>query len=99
MTSDITDYSTIFDEISEYELKIETFTLAHGKDFVEMFGLILASCYVFNVHYPKKLERSLLFFRKFMLDIGNKTKAPQKDLQFISKVKKAVYFKVLLLFC
>ena len=87
--SDITDYSTLFDENSEYQLKIETFTLAHGKDFVETFGLMLASFYVFNVRYPRKLEGSLLFFQKFMLGIGDETKTPQKVLQFISKVKKA----------
>ena len=87
--SDIDDFSVLFEENTEYELKVETFTLARGQNFIEMFSLMLASFYIFNVQYPKKLEGSLLFFQKFLLGIGDETKTPQKVLQLISKVKKA----------
>ena len=76
-------------ENTEYELKVETFTLARGQNFIEMFGLMLASFYIFNVEYPKKLEGSLMFLQKFLLGIGDETKTPQKVLQLMSKVKKA----------
>ena len=87
--SDIDDFSVLFEENTEYELKVETFTLARGQNFIEMFSLMLASFYIFNVQYPKKLEGSLLFFQKFLLGISDETKTPQKVLQLISKVKKA----------
>ena len=35
------------DESTEYELTVETFTLARGQKFLEMFVLILASLYVY----------------------------------------------------
>ena len=89
ITSNIDDFSVLFEESTEYELKVETFTLAHGQNFIEIFGLMLASFYIFNVEYPKKLEGSLMFLQKFLLGIGDETKTPQKVLQLISKVKKA----------
>ena len=89
ITSNIDDFSVLFEESTEYELKVETFTLACGKNFIEMFGLMLVSFYVFNVEYPKKLEGSPMFLQKFLLGIGDETKTPQKVLRLISKVKKA----------
>ena len=89
ITSNIDDFSVLFEESTEYELKVETFTLARGQNFIEIFRLMLASFYIFIVEYPKKLEGSLMFLQKFILGIGNETKTPQKVLQLISKVKKA----------
>ena len=65
------------------------FTLARGQNFIEIFGLMLASLYIFNVRYPKKLEGSLMILQKFLLGTGDETKSPQKVLQLISKVKKS----------
>ena len=87
ITRNIDDVCVLFEESTEYELKVETFTLARGQNFIEMFGLMLASFYIFNVEYPKKLEGSLMFLQKFLLGIGDETKTPQKVLQLISKVK------------
>ena len=92
ITSNIDDFSVLFEESTEYELKVETFTLARGQNFIEMFGLMLASFYIFNVEYPKKLEGSLMFLQKFLLGIGDETKTPQKVLQLISKVQKAAIY-------
>ena len=89
ITSNIGDFSVLFEESTEYELKVETFTLARGQNFIEIFRLMLASFYIFIVEYPKKLEGSLMFLQKFILGIGDETKTPQKVLQLISKVKKA----------
>ena len=61
------------DESTEYELTVETFTLARGEKFLEMFVLILASLYVYWIHvvqYPKKLEGSPMFLQKFLF--GNR---------------------------
>ena len=60
-TSNIDDFSVLFEESTECELKVETFTLVLGQNFIEMFGLMPASFYIFNVEYPKKLEGSLMF--------------------------------------
>ena len=54
ITSNIDDVSVLFEESTEYELKVETFTLASGQIF--MFVLMLASLYVYWIHivqYPK----------------------------------------------
>ena len=45
--SSIDDVSVLFEESTEYELRVETFTLARGQNFLEMFVLILASLYVY----------------------------------------------------
>ena len=79
----------LFEESSEYELKVATFTLTRGQNFIEMFSLMLASFYIFNVEYPKKLEGSLMFLQKFLLGMGDEIKTPQKVLQLMSKVTKA----------
>ena len=57
ITSHIDDFDVLFEESTEYELKVETFTLARGQNFIEMFGLMLASFDIFNVQYPKKTGR------------------------------------------
>ena len=88
ITSNIDDFSVLFEESTEYELKVETFTLARGQNCIEMFGLILASLFIVNAQCPKKLERSL-FLQNFLLGKGDESKIPQKVLQLISKVKKA----------
>ena len=83
------DFSVLIDDDVEFELKIETFTLAHGKDFIRMFALLLASFYIFNVEYPKKLEATMVFLQKYMLRIGDETKTPHKVLQYFAKIIKA----------
>ena len=88
ITSNIDDVSVLFEESTEYELKVETFTLARGQNYIEMFGLILALFYIVNAQYPKKLER-WLFLQNFLLGKGDQSKMPQKVLELISKVKKA----------
>ena len=88
ITSNIDDFSVLFEESTEYESKVETFTLARGQNCIEMFGLILASLFIVNAQCPKKLERSL-FLQNFLLGKGDEPKIPQKVLQLISKVKKA----------
>ena len=88
ITSNIDDFSVLFEESTEYESKVETFTLARGQNCIEMFGLILASLFIVNAQCPKKLERSL-FLQNFLLGKGDESKIPQKVLQLISKVKKA----------
>ena len=89
ITSNIDDFSVLFEESTEYESKVETFTLARGQNCIEMFGLILASLFIVNAQCPKKLERSLMFLQNFLLRKGDESKIPQKVLQLISKVKKA----------
>ena len=39
ITSNIYNVSVIFKESTQYELKMETFTLTHGQNFIEMFAL------------------------------------------------------------
>ena len=85
--SNIDDFSVLFEESTEYELKVGTFTLVRAQNFTEKFGLMLASFYIFNVQYQKKFDRALIFLQKFLSGIGDETKLPQKVLQLISKMK------------
>ena len=43
ITNNIDDVSVLLKESTEYELKVEAFTLARGQNFIEMFVLMLAS--------------------------------------------------------
>ena len=85
--SNIDDFSVLFEESTEYELKVGTFTLVRAQNFTEKFGLMLALFYIFNVQYQKKFDRALIFLQKFLSGIGDETKSPQKVLQLTSKMK------------
>ena len=63
--SDIDDFSVLFEENTEYELKVETFTLARGQNFIEMFSLMLASFYIFNVQSQKNWKDHCCFSKSF----------------------------------
>ena len=70
--SNIDDFSVLFEESTEYELKVGTFTLVRGQNFIEMFGLMLASFYIFNAQYQKKLGRALILAERNLSDWGFK---------------------------
>ena len=56
--SDISDIEFLADA-SRFDVLIERFQIASSKDFIGAFAILMASFYVFNVEYPKKLERTL----------------------------------------
>ena len=75
-------FSILINDDVEFELKIETLTLAHGKYFIRMFAMLLASFYIFNFECPKKLEATMFFLQKYMLRIGDETKTSHKVQYF-----------------
>ena len=83
-----------FDSIVEmnklYSILMENVVVAETSDFVQAFALLLGAFYVFNVEYPNKLEATLLFFQKFILDLSDRTKLPSKVLTLMSNLKKVL---------
>ena len=67
---------------------VERFRLTSTKDFIKAFDVLMASFYVFNLEYTKKVEGSFIFTQKFFLNISEKQKTPQKVLKLISSLKK-----------
>ena len=63
------------------------FQIASSKYFIRAFAILMASFYVFNVEYLKKLEGTLIFIQKFFLRISDKQKSPSKVLRLISSIK------------
>ena len=61
--SDISDIEFLADA-SRLDVLIERFQTASSKDFFRAFAILMASFYVFNVEYPKKLEGTLIFIQK-----------------------------------
>ena len=54
--SDSHDFSILFEENTEYDLKVETFTLPRGQTFIAMFGLMLASFYISTCNTGKNCK-------------------------------------------
>ena len=83
-----------FDSIAQmdnlYSILVENVVVAETSGFVQAFALLLGAFYVFNVEYPNKLEATLLFFQKFILDLSARTKLPSKVLRLMSNHKKVL---------
>ena len=84
--SDISDIEFLADA-SRFDVLIERFQSASSEDFIRAFAILMASFYVFNVEYPKKLEGTLIFIQKFSLKTSDKQKSPKKVLRLISSLK------------
>ena len=63
--SDISDIEFLADA-SRFDVLIERFESASSEDFIRAFAILMASFYVFNVEYPKKLEGTLFSFKNFL---------------------------------
>ena len=58
------DINVISEENKNYHIMVERFRLTSTKDFIKAFGVLMASFYVFNSEYKKKVEGSLIFVQK-----------------------------------
>ena len=87
--SNIDYFSILFEESTKYEVKVETFTLACGQNFIEIFSLMLASFYIFNVEYPPKIGRIANVFAKVSLGNMQWNKNTTEDSTTYIKSKKA----------
>ena len=52
----------------------------------------MASFYIFNLEYTKKVEGSFIFVQKLFLNINDKQKTQQKVLKLIFSLKKDEVF-------
>ena len=68
---------------------IEDHIVAHSKDLIRAFAVMVSAYYVFNVEYPNSLVGTLTYIQKFMLKIGDNTKTLQRVLSLVSRLKKA----------
>ena len=86
------DINVIGEENTSYHIMVERFHLTSTKDFINAFGVLMASFYVFNLEYTKKVEGSFIFVQKLFSNIYDKQKTPQKVLKLISSLKKDEVF-------
>ena len=86
------DVNVISEENTSYHIMVERFRLTSTKDFIKAFGVLMASFYVFNLEYTKKVEGSFIFVQKLFLNINDKQKTQQKVLKLISSLKKDEVF-------
>ena len=86
------DINVISEENTSYHIMVERFRLTSTKDFIKAFGVLMASFYVFNLKYTKKVEGSFIFVQKLFLNINDKQKTQQKVLKLISSLKKDEVF-------
>ena len=54
-----------------FDIKIEQQTICRAGDFVQVFTLMIALHYIFNVSYSKDVEESMIFFQKMFLEISD----------------------------
>ena len=71
--SDISDIEFLADA-SRFDVLIERFQIASSKDFIRALTILMASFYVFNVEYPKKLFSFKNFFWKFLTNRNHRAK-------------------------
>ena len=82
----LVDINVIIDENARFNVMVERFRLSSGKDFVKMFGVLMASFYIFNLECNPKLEGSFIFFQKLLLNINDRQKTPSKvEVDFLFK--------------
>ena len=72
--------NVISEQNASHHIMVERFRLTSTEDFIKSFGVLMASFYVFNIEYTKKVEGSFIFVRKLFLKINGKQKTPQKAL-------------------
>ena len=70
------DINVSSEENTSYHIMVERFRLTSTKDFIKTFGVLMASFYVFNLEYTKKVEGSLIFIQKLFLNINDEQKTP-----------------------
>ena len=82
------DINVISEENTSYHIMVERFHLTSTKDFINAFGVLMASFYVFNLEYTG----SFIFVQKLFSNINDKQKTSQKVLKLISSLKKDEVF-------
>ena len=82
------DLAFVVEDNVRFDIKIEQQTICRAADFVQVFTLMIALHYIFNVSYSKDVEASMIFFRKMFLEISDDLTIPTKVLTLIAKMKK-----------
>ena len=71
-----------------FVLEIEKETIGSTDNFLSLFVMYIASIYCFNLVYPKKIEKSMLFIQKIILGlVDNETSVDRKLLNVLSELK------------
>ena len=82
------DLAFVVEDNVRFDIKIEQQTICRAGDFVQVFTLMIALHYIFNVSYSKDVEESMIFFQKMFLEISDDLTIPTKMLTLIAKMKK-----------
>ena len=69
-----------------FSIYVENVMVGSTGSFVEALQIMLATYYVFNIEYPKELERSLTFFQKAILKRNTQCKKIMKVIKLIASM-------------
>ena len=75
--------------LEDMKIFIEETEVSQSPDFLQAFEAFFASFYVFNLSYPFKISKTLIFFQKFLCGLQDETNNhKQKAISnLISKLK------------
>ena len=80
-------------EIAETQnctVMVEGVVVGYAANFLEAIGIILSTYYVFNIAYPKEIEKSLTFLQKVLLGKHEECKRIPAVLSLISRMNTEV---------
>ena len=80
-------YQNIIDDTRNFIVTVEGKEICRSNDFVYTFMVMFAAYYTFNLSYDKKLDGTLTFFQKFILNIGDSVRPKAKVLALMGKLK------------
>jgi len=67
----INNFGDLVEEAMTFRVHVEGSVICETPDFIFAFMVLFASFYAFNLSYPPKLNGTLTFIQKFVLDIGD----------------------------
>ena len=82
-----------FVDVTKFDIFVDGIDIVEAGDFIEAFACFFASFFVFNLEFPKSVEKSMLFFEKMMLKSPSacekKTKVGKKIINVISSLNSS----------
>ena len=73
-----------------FDVIVENQSVGHGSALIEGVGIMLAIYYIFNIEYPKDMEKSLTFFQKVILGKHDQCKRIPAVVGLIAKMNTEV---------
>ena len=72
-----------------FTVYVEGVMVGRAGSLVEAVGIVMATYYVFNIAYPKELERTLTFFQKAIMKRNDQCKRIMRVIKLIASMNNA----------